>query len=59
MGKNEFEEKCKKEGHKPVLKMINFGVAKSVNVKEKEFEFKCSICDATCKAKGQWNNPIN
>lgn len=59
MGRKEFEEKCKKEGHKPGLKSFIAGVRKTINVTETEFILRVSICGAICKAKGQWDNPID
>jgi len=57
MGKEEFEKTCKKEGHKPALKIISYGVGTAINIKETEFTFICSICGATCTATGKWDNP--
>ncbi len=54
MGKLEFESKCKKEGHKPVIMMRNG----DVNVEDEEIMLRCSVCDATCNVKCKWDNPI-
>jgi len=57
MGKKEFEAKCRKEGHKPILREYNVGVP--VDVKKADFILECSVCNAICIAKGNWNNPTD